>query len=240
MDEWKLQPARDLGLSLGERWRSLRRESGLIETAAHVLAWTIVQPYLAVCHRLAIHGREHLPAEPPFVLVANHASHLDALVLASSLPWWMRDRVFPIAAGDTFFETPVVAAFAAGVLNALPMWRRRRGPHALEQLRQRLLDEPCAYILFPEGTRSRTGTMAPFRAGLGMLVAETPVSVIPCYLHGTFQALPPDRRWPRLGRITLRIGAGLIFSSVPNDRGGWEKIAAATEAAVRYLAGQAV
>ena len=64
-------------------------------------------------------------------------------------------KIFPIAAGDVFFETPAWAAFAAGIMNALPMWRKKFGPHALQELRQRLVEEPCAYILFPEGARSR-------------------------------------------------------------------------------------
>src|SRR2546423_1144054 len=111
MENWKLEPARDLGLPPGQRLRSLRRESGLVETAAHVAWWALVRGYLAACHRLVIEGRHHLPEKPPFVLVANHASHFDALVLASPFPWRLRDRVFPIAAGDVFFETPVRSAF---------------------------------------------------------------------------------------------------------------------------------
>ena len=84
MQDWKLEPARDLGMSLGERSRSLRRECGLIETAAHLGWWSLMRAYLRVGHRLTVHGREHLPSEPPFVLVANHTSHLDALVLAAN------------------------------------------------------------------------------------------------------------------------------------------------------------
>lgn len=235
MREWKLEPARDLGLSFGQRLRSLRRESGLIDTAAHLLWWPLVRAYLGICHRLAIHGRENIPPAPPFILIANHASHLDALILAAPLPWRIRDRIFPIAAGDTFFETPVRAAFSAALLNALPMWRRKCGPHAMQELRRRLLDEPCAYILFPEGTRSRTGKMGPFRPGLGMLVAETDVPVVPCYLAGAYEALPPNRAWPRCSKITLRIGTPLCFASVKNDRSGWEEIAQRCGSAVREL-----
>src|SRR5947209_8620421 len=113
MNDWKLDPAHDLGLPLRERLRSVRRESGLLQTAGHLAWWTLVQLYLRVAHRLRAHGQEHLPARGPFVMVANHASHLDALVLASRLSWRMRDRIYPIAAGDTFFNTPVAAAFAA-------------------------------------------------------------------------------------------------------------------------------
>src|SRR5262249_20097289 len=126
--------------------------------------------------------------------------------------------------------------FAAGMLNALPMWRKKCGPHALGQLRQRLLEEPCAYILFPEGTRSRDGQMSAFKPGLGMLVAETNVPVVPCYLDGCYQALTADQRWPRPRRIRLRIDEPLTFAAVANNREGWLHIAAATEERVNALA----
>jgi 1-acyl-sn-glycerol-3-phosphate acyltransferase len=236
MQQWDLQPARDLGLPPGERLRSLRRENGLISTGLHLAWWTVVRGYLAVWHRLAICGQQNIPARPPFILVANHTSHLDALALAAPLPWRHCDRIFPIAAGDVFFQTPLVSAFAAGMLNALPMWRKKCGPHTLAELRKRLLEEPCAYILFPEGTRARDGQMSSFKPGLGMLVAETSVPVVPCYLDGCFQALSAEQRWPRPRRIRLHIGAPLTFTAVANNREGWLHVAAAMEERVRALA----
>lgn len=238
MTDWQYQPARDLGLPTGERLRSLRRESGLMQTAGHLAWWTLVGWYLRCCHRLQIQGREHLPVQPPFVLVANHCSHLDALVLAAPLSWRLRDRVFPVAAGDTFFHRPLVAAFAVGTLNALPIWRGHTGTQALRQLRQRLVEEPCGYILFPEGTRSRDGAMAPFKPGLGMLVAGTEVPVIPCHIAGAHAALPPHRLIPRFRPIVVRVGPALRFADTANDRDGWLEIARRTEEAVKRLSGQ--
>ncbi|MBI5095958.1 MAG: 1-acyl-sn-glycerol-3-phosphate acyltransferase [Candidatus Hydrogenedentes bacterium] len=235
MDKWKLQPARDLGMPLGKRLKSLQRESGLISTGFHFIWWTFVRLYMRVWHRLRIEGRENIPIQPPFVLVANHASHLDALVLATPLPCRLRDHIFPIAAGDVFFETPVVTSFAAGMLNALPMWRKRCGPHDLQLLRQRLVEEPCAYILFPEGKRSRDGSMAEFKAGLGVLVAGTNAQVVPCYLDGCYYALRPETKWPRPHRITVRVGKPLDFSGVSNDREGWLHITAEIEKHVKAL-----
>jgi 1-acyl-sn-glycerol-3-phosphate acyltransferase len=236
VEDWKLLPAKDHGLKPGQRLRSLSRESGLLETAGHMLWWSMVRAYLGLYHRLRIHGRNNIPVEPPFILAANHASHLDALVLAAPLPLRLRDRIFPIAAGDVFFETPVIAAFAAWFLNALPMWRKNCGPHALQQLRERLVAEPCSYILFPEGGRTRTGQPMAFKPGIGMLVAGTKVPVVPCHLDGTFEALPPETKLPRFRRITLRIGKPMVFDSANNDRPGWQGIAAALAEAVNGLA----
>jgi 1-acyl-sn-glycerol-3-phosphate acyltransferase len=230
-----MEPARDLGLPLGERLRSLQRESGLIDRTARLVWWSAVRVYFTVAHRLSVTGREHLPTKPPFVVVANHASHLDAIVLAAAMPGRLWNCVFPIAAGDTFFETPMTAAFAAGLLNALPMWRRNCGSHAMRELRERLVAEPCGYILFPEGTRSRTGEMTSFKPGLGMIVAETDVPVVPVYIHGAYEAAPPGRRLPRPGRIELRVGPALRFTDSANERPAWRDIAGRAEKAVRAL-----
>ena len=236
MSDWKMDPARDLGMPPTERARSLQRENGLISTGFHLAWWTMVRSYLGVWHRLTISGQEHIPAKPPFVLIANHASHLDALVLAAPLPWRQRDRIFPIAAGDVFFQTPLISTFSALMLNALPMWRKNCGPHAMKELRRRLLDEPCSYILFPEGARSRDGKMLPFKPGLGMLVAETSVPVVPCHLDGCLEALHANQVFPRPRRIRLRIGEPINFADVPNKRDGWVHIATTLEDRVKALA----
>jgi 1-acyl-sn-glycerol-3-phosphate acyltransferase len=239
MEPWKLEPAKDLGLTLAKRLRSPWRESGLLQSFGHWLWALAIRLYLYVWHRLRIVGREHLPAAPPFILVANHASHLDALVLASPLPLNMRDRVFALAAGDVFFEAHHLAAFAATLVNAIPLWRRKSTPKALADLRERMLKEPCAFILFPEGKRTRHGGLNPFKSGLGMLIAGTSVPVVPCYVEGTLEALPPGCRLPRYRRIILRIGTPLSFADLPCDRCSWDRIAAAVKTAVIQLGGNA-
>src|SRR5258708_9235831 len=113
----------------------------------------------------------------------------------------IRDRLFPLAAGDVFFETPAKAAFAAHLLNALPVWRRNAGRHGLDELRKRLLEEEGVFILFPEGGRSRDGEMKPFKAGIGMLVAGTPAQVVPFYLDGPFEAFPARIMVPRRPKV---------------------------------------
>src|SRR5213075_1147953 len=196
MEPWQLQPARDAGLTPGERFRSVRRESGLLEALAQQTWFSLLRIYFAIAHRLKITGREKLPRHGPFVLAANHCSHLDALVLGAALTPRHRERAFPIAAGDVFFQTKMTSTFSAIMLNALPMWRKNCGPHALADLRLKLQEEKAIFIIFPEGGRSRNGSMMHFKHGLGMLVAETNVPVVPCGLVGTFEALPPERNFP--------------------------------------------
>jgi len=236
MEEWRFEPAHDFGLSAEQRRLSLRREVGL-ESAISCFLWrSITRVYLAIAHRLKISGRENLPANAPFILVANHASHLDAIILGGILPLRFVGAVFPIAAGDTFFTKRASSIFATAFMNALPIWRKNCGAHSLEDLRERLLKGACVYILFPEGTRTRTGEVAPFKPGLGRLVAGTNIPIVPCYLDGTFAALPASRTVPRWKKISARIGKPLLFADTTNDRAGWQSLAATVEEAVRALA----
>src|SRR4051812_7727700 len=124
MDDWKYKPARDLGLPEKERLRSLHREHGLVGLITNSCWWWLVRGYLRLWHRVEVQGSEHVPVKAPFMIVANHCSHLDALLIGSLMPTALRHIVFPIAAGDTFFETPVMTAFSAAMMNALPMWRK--------------------------------------------------------------------------------------------------------------------
>jgi 1-acyl-sn-glycerol-3-phosphate acyltransferase len=235
VDDFELRPARDLGLAPFERLKSVRRESGPFLFVCQFLWGGFTRLYFRAWHRLTIIGREHLPVEPPFVICANHSSHLDALALASPLRLDMRDRVFSLAAGDVFFESAVPTALAAGLFNALPVWRKRRSPRALQELREKLLEMPCGFILFPEGARSRDGNYLPFKAGIGMLVAGTTVPVIPCHVTGTFASLPAGSRIPRPRRITIRVGAPVRFAEVKNDRDGWDIVVRGVEARIKEL-----
>ena len=125
MEPWQLEPARDTGLTPAERFRSVRRESGLLESLAQQACFSTLRFYFAIVHRLTIMGRDKLPPHGPFILAANHCSHLDALILGAALKARHRERTFLIAAGDIFFQTTVVSVFSAIMLNALPMWRKK-------------------------------------------------------------------------------------------------------------------
>lgn len=232
---WQLRPARDLELSPFARLRSHQREVGLAAMLVQAGWRRGVRLYLRLYHQLRVTGLEHLPVTPPFVLVGNHTSHLDALTLGAVLRGPAAERAFSLAAGDTFFTSVGSSAFAALAVNALPVWRRRTRAGELALLRQRLVEDGLVYILFPEGSRARDGVMARFQPGLGAMVAGQPVLVVPCHLEGGFAAWPAQARFPRPGRLHLRIGKPIEASGFANDKAGWTALAAAAEAAVRAL-----
>jgi 1-acyl-sn-glycerol-3-phosphate acyltransferase len=232
--DFKLRPARDHGLDTTDRLRSLSRERGLGSVVLGSAWRALVRAYLAAFHRLEVTGREHLPPAP-FVLVGNHASHLDALTLSAVLRGDTARRAHALAAGDTFFTSTLSSAFAAYAVNALPVWRKRTRASEIATLRERLVEDRLVYILFPEGTRCRDGVMAGFQPGIGALVAGSDVPVVPCYLEGAFAAWPPTRRFPKPGKLRLSIGAPVACHDLPAGRAGWEETARRAEAAVRAL-----
>lgn len=238
MNDWVLDPAHDRDLLGIERHRSLVRENGLASSALRLLMWSLLRPALSLWHRPLITGREHLPKSRPFILVSNHTSHLDGILLASLLPTSWRDHVFPVAASDTFFEKRPAAAFAARFLNALAIRRRGAHNHDLEEMRRRLTQEKEVFIIFPEGTRSRTGEILAFRSGIGRLVAQTNVPVIPCHLDGCFRAWPPGKHFSKPLSVGISIGPPMIFDDCSDDRAGWDSIAKRLQAAVENLAGR--
>ena len=235
MTDWQFRPARDHGLSTGDRLRSMGRERGLGGLVLGAAWRGLVRMYLRLMHGFRVEGRELLP-KPPFVVVANHSSHLDALSVAAALPRAMSGQAYALAAGDTFFTSLAGSAFAAYAVNALPVWRKRTTARDLDGMRQRLMEDGAVLILFPEGTRSRTGDMARFQPGIGALVAGRDVPVVPCHLDGAFACWPATRRLPRPGPLRLVFGAPLTFADTPATRAGMAHVAQESEAAVRSLA----
>lgn len=229
MKKWRYKSARDFGLPMHRRLLSVRRESGLFSSLTSQAWWLGTSAYLRTYHRLTIRGRENLPSKAPFIMIANHTSHLDILQLAATLPMVLRDCAYPIAAGDTFFETRARRLFSWMMLSALPMWRKKSVRHAIEDLRIRLLEEPVVYLLFPEGTRTRTGKIGQFKPGLGMLVAGTDIPVVPCRLSGGFESMPPGAKIPRPRKMKVTIGPPRSYESINNDRAGWNAIASELE-----------
>ena len=181
---WAYRPASDITLNFFERNRSLECERGITRRIRQSGTGSLIRSYLRLANNLRITGGQNLPARGPFGRVANHSSHLDALALATSIPRARATDVTLLAAGDTFFCSRSRAALASLFLNARPVWRGACGSNALGTLRRHLLrardqSRGPIMVLFPEGTRSRRGEIAKFKAGVGALVAGTSIPVVP-------------------------------------------------------------
>ncbi|XVJ58060.1 MAG: 1-acyl-sn-glycerol-3-phosphate acyltransferase [Tepidisphaera sp.] len=232
---WTYKPAADHGLPPAERIKSVRREPGFLSILAHHAATGVLRTHFTLYNRLEVVGKQYLPTKPPFVMISNHQSHIDAPLLSCILPRLARAHAYPVAAGDVFFKSLAHSVLSSLFINALPIWRKKVTTHALFELRERLLEGDSGFIIFPEGTRSRDGQMGSFKPGLGMLVAGTNVPVIPCHIAGAFESMPADKFFPRPHKMVVSVGPPLTFPDAPDAREGWERVAKETEAAVRTL-----
>jgi 1-acyl-sn-glycerol-3-phosphate acyltransferase len=232
---WHYEPAPDLDRSLIERLRRFPREPDFTVYGLRSLVALALRGWLGVYHRLDISGRGHLPKDGSFVMVANHSSHLDTLCLLAALPLRKLHRAFPAAAQDYFFVSMPRLALATVVVNALPFGRHTRIRQSLELCRHLLANPGNILILFPEGTRTPDGKIGEFKPGIGLLVAGTDLPIVPCHLAGAFEAWPKGKRFPRPGRLRLRIGAARKYACLPAGKESAEHIGQDLRAAVVQL-----
>jgi 1-acyl-sn-glycerol-3-phosphate acyltransferase len=237
MDPWRYDPARDLEQPLGERLRNFPREPDMLVYGLRGLAALAIRGWLRLYHRLTIVGREHLPLDRSFVLVANHASHLDALSLVAGLPLGKLHRAFPAAAKDYFFVTPPRLFVAAVVVNALPFERQTAGRRSLSLCWKLLENKGNILVIFPEGTRSVTGAVGDFKPGIGLLVAGTEHPVVPCYLDGAHRAWPKGAFFPRPRPLRLTIGQPRTYAHLPRSKENAIEISRDLREAVVHLGG---
>jgi len=237
METWDYKPTEDFDKTPIERLSAFPRQPDMFWYGVRFVVHVFLRAWLKIYHRYRVKGREHLPKDQPFVMVANHSSHLDALCLLSALPLTAIQKTYPAAAKDYFFTTLPKVAFSAIVVNAMPFDRKENPRESIDVCRELLATPGHALILFPEGTRSATGELAPFKSGIGFLTAGTNIPVVPCFLDGAYRSWPKGGWIPRPRKLALHIGAPLFFADVSADKEGAKRVAAALEEAVKSLTG---
>ena len=143
-------------------------------------------------------GREKIAGlRGPVILVANHASHMDTPVILSALPRRLRKRTVVAAAADYFYRNRLVASAVSLVFNTTPIDRTGGGLSKTGSHLDRLLDQGWNLLLYPEGTRSRSGVPGRVRRGAAVLAAAHGLMIVPIKVTGTRDAMPPGRLWPK-------------------------------------------
>ncbi len=155
-----------------------------------------------------VHGKRNLAGmSGPYIAVANHSSHLDGPLVMSALPPRLTRYLATGAAADYFFTSPTKAFAPVVFMNAFPVERGgSRSKH--RGLSGNLLTEGVPILLFPEGTRSRTGAMAAFKPGPAALCISRNVPAIPIAIVGAHLAMPTDSALPTSGRPDVHIVLG--------------------------------
>src|SRR3954451_19150218 len=158
-----------------------------------------------------------LPADPrrPFVVVSNHESFADILLI-SHLPWEMK-----WLSKAELFRIPIMG-WMMWLAGDIPV-KRGFGPSAVEAMERcrKALRQRVSVMIFPEGTRSRTAELLPFKDGAFRLAVEAGVPILPLALSGTGTALP-KHGW-RFGRSAAHLRVlepvdttGLTLADVPS------------------------
>jgi 1-acyl-sn-glycerol-3-phosphate acyltransferase len=154
---------------------------------------------------LAWEGREHVPERGPFIVVANHTSHVDTGVLLAALGP-LAEATQPTAAADYWFRRPAVAWLLHATLGGIPFDRQRRNVARALALPAQVLRNGHALIFYPEGTRSLDGTLHPFRSTVGLLALASAAPIVPAAISGAAQALPKGRLWIAHHPVRVRFG----------------------------------
>ncbi len=176
-------------------------------------------------------GREHLAGlDGPFLICPNHSSHLDVSTLRLALGRQRRWRLAAAAAEDYFFTGHRTRAFFAAWLGGFAFRRQGANPQSVAEI-ERLLASGWSVLIFPEGTRSRDGEMAPFKPGIGLLATRTGRPVVPVRIVGLHDVLAPGRVIPRRRRVEVRFGEPLTAAAGEEARA----FTARLESAVRAL-----
>jgi 1-acyl-sn-glycerol-3-phosphate acyltransferase len=181
------------------------------------LAWLLTRGV----YRFRVRGDEHIPTEGPAVLVCNHVSYVDAVLLMAASP-----RPIRFIMDHRIFATPVLGALFR-LAKAIPIAPQRDDPAAYERAfaeARRVLDEGDLLAIFPEGGITRDGQLGEFKGGLMKILQTHPVPVVPMALGnlwGSFfsrveggSAMRRPFRRGLLSRVTLDVAAPVPAADV--------------------------
>jgi 1-acyl-sn-glycerol-3-phosphate acyltransferase len=192
------------------------------------LWWLALQTI--ACHlgvtlfRYRAHGAHHVPPAGGAILACNHQSFMDPIIAAMGT-----GRSVTFMARDTLFKFPPFR-FLIESLNAFPVTRGTADLGAMRQSLRRLKDG-WLLLVFPEGTRTKDGSLGSMRGGIGVLASRARVPVIPTLICGAFEAWPRGEKLPHPSPIEVRYGAPLP----PEIAWDADKVGPALEAALAAL-----
>src|SRR5262245_48127074 len=185
----------------------LKHNPGKSNAAQRTLSQRLVYDAFRVLARMVgvglygprLAARDHGPASGGGLVCANHQSMFDPPLVGLTCP-----RRMNYLARDTLFRVPVLSQLIA-FLDAIPIDREGGGLAGLKETLRRLKASELV-LIFPEGTRTRDGNVAPLKPGFISVARRSRVPLIPVGLDGAYQAWPRTASFPRLGRIALSIG----------------------------------
>jgi len=143
-------------------------------------AQLVTRCILKILFRIRVEGLENLPRKGAVIIASNHASLIDPPSLGCTIP-----REVSYFAKKELFKVPFVGWFIS-YANSIAVDREGFSAQALKDMIRRL-ENGWAVIVFPEGTRTKTGEFGPPRSGAGMAAVVAGVPVVPCWIEGSFR-----------------------------------------------------
>jgi 1-acyl-sn-glycerol-3-phosphate acyltransferase len=179
------------------------------------VTWVAVRLLATLLFRLRVTGQHHIPKTGGVLIAANHASYLDIPILGCGIR-----RQASFMGRLDLFAGP--AAWLMRYLGWIPIRRERVDRGGFEEAISRV-KAGQAVVIYPEGSRTEDGRLQPGKPGVGMIVAATGCPVVPAYLAGTFDVLPPGATWIRLRPIRVTYGKPMDFSALLKESDGESK-----------------
>ena len=183
---------------------------------------------------LRVIGADNLPASAPFVICANHASYLDPFALAAALSYERLTQTWWAGWTGILFSGPLSRAFSR-LAQVIPVDPDRAAASSLA-LGGTVLEHGRSLVWFPEGARSPDGSLQRFLPGIGALLANHPVPVVPAHIAGAFAAWPRTHRFPRPHRVIVTIGAPVTSAELIASGSRPEDVAERIRALVARIA----
>ncbi len=169
------------------------------------LTYTLANVFLAVALRLKVIGKKHIPRHGAFILATNHISNLDPVIIGAICP-----RRTGFFAKEELFRSRFLGWWLRGC-DAFPVHRGKADRAALREAVSRLRSgRPL--VFFPQGTRVRERGEGEVFPGVGFLVAKSGVPVVPAFIKGSDDAMPPGTKRIRRVPVEVRIGQPVAFS----------------------------
>jgi len=156
----------------------------------------LVRPFAWFFLGVNRYSKFKVPPDTPLILAVNHNSHLDTLLIFSLLPLKAAIRTRFVAAGDYFYEIPLLSWLLFDVFEMIPVWRNQHDVHSPTRrdslaLISEALHQGAVVVLFPEGTRGFPEQRSGLKKGIAKLVLRHPeIPVLPIYLRGLGKSLP--------------------------------------------------
>lgn len=192
------------------------------------ICWFIIRSFLVLYCRLQVKGKENIPSDGGMIIASNHIAAGDPPFVGSSL-----EREVYFLAKRELFRNPLLGTLIKNV-NAIPVNRGVFDRKALARSEE-ILRKGFGLVLFPEGTRSKTGELGRGKPGIGMLARHAMVPIVPAYIKNSNRFL----RLPFTGkRLTINFGEPLTpewLSKISEDKGGFRAIVMEVMERIRLL-----